>query len=266
MATLPGKTGTGKTADLSSVTKGLTPELAALLGDPAMDDFIKKLTKANEAYRTGGRHDPEMGAVSTNMQTGERRMVLPPSKGRKDLTSEQMYQGRPKKNKRQNALAQSLAEQEMTFQSTNEEPLPLRPEAQMGPGVPIPGMNEVLGAERAPEAIVRAQSVPGNARPDAMRTMMRKVEEKGLITPRNVPLGMPDYDLNGGQGGAMAGVDTVAGTEAIQQQMQEAVQTFETTGRMPDGSNEVVLNFIRLYGKDHPLYKRMAELSATGRQ
>jgi hypothetical protein len=263
MATLPGKQ--GPTADLSAVTSGLTPELAALLGDPKMDQFIKDLTKAHRAYSTGGRHDPEMGAISTNMQTGERRMVLPPSKGRKDLTNEQMYQGRPKKNKRGNALTQSLAEQELTYQSTVDDPQQLRPEAQMGPGVPIPPESEVLGRDRMGEAIIRAQAVPGAGRTDSQRKLMRNIDEKRLVTPRNVPLGMEDYDLNQGRGGQMQGVDTVAGTEALEQEMASAVQEFETTGRMPANSNATVMNFIRLYGKDHPLYKRMAELAAQGR-
>jgi hypothetical protein len=304
MATIPGKSGAGSNvADLTGVAGNLTPELAALLGDPALDDFLKKLSKAHKAYNSSGRHDPEMGAVSQKVggnprkagprptgneaeprsdgkiyrvATGQpdpgvratsedRRMMIPPSKGRDELTNKQMYQGRPKKQKG-NALMQSLAEQELTYESTPEDPQQLRPEAQLGPGVPIPGMDERLGKDRTAEAILRMQSIPGAQRNQAAQTAMRRIEDKGQISPRNVPLGMPDYDLNMGQGGQMEGVDTVAGTEALQMQMQEAVQQFETTGQMPANANTMVPEFVRIFGKDHPLFKRMLEIRASSGQ
>lgn len=252
MATLPGKTGPG--SNVAKVpTSNVSPEIAALLGDPKFEQFLKAMGKAYQSYNSGGRNNPAMGAVSTNMQTGEERMIMPPSQGRPPLPKEVMYKGRPKKGGG-TALGQSLAEQEMIYDSQGD----LSETAQLGPGVPVPPPGAQVN-EMGP-ALIRAMATNS---PEGGKTLA-KAREKGLVTPRNVPLGMEDYDLNQGRGGQVQGVDTVAGTEQVEQDMAAAVQEFETTGRMPDGSNQTVLDFIRLYGKDHPLYKRMQEVAGGG--
>lgn len=260
MATLPGKSGPGSNvADLSSKSGNLTPELAELLGDPQFETFLKSLAKAHKSYNSSGRHDSNMAAVSNNMQTGERRAMIPPSAGRKELTNKQMYAGRPKAKKGGNALdAMSLAEQEMTYESTPENPQALRPEAMLGPGVPIPGEGEVLGKGREAEAMLRAQAIPSAGRSDSTSKMLGGLKERGLVSPRNVPLGMPDYDLNQGQGGEIPGVETTAGEAALLGDMQGMVETMEAGGRPPDNSAALVTQFLKKYGKEHPLYQRMA--------
>jgi hypothetical protein len=251
MATLPGKQqGPG----------AMTPELQRLLLSQTPIEVLEAEMKARRdaGFKTPfqpGQHDPGMGAVQTDTKTGERRMLIPPSSGRKPLPANVKYKGRPKKGRGSNALTRSLAEDEGLIYDSEAG---LSEASRPGPGVPILPMD--VEAKTGPEAIIRAQSIPSDQRNQTVNKMLAGAKERNLITSRNVPLGMPDYDLNRGQGGAIEGVDTVAGQEALQGSMQQLVQTIETTGSMPPNANDTIMEFARVYGRDHPLFKHMTKL------
>jgi hypothetical protein len=271
MATLPGS------REKANSDLRMSPELLQeLLGDPAVKRKAEEIQRKLNKQTVGGRDkgyvegldadgnptmfepNPNRGTVSTNMSTGERRMLIPPADGRKAIPKEEMYKPRPSKSalKKKRLPGQSLAEQEMVYDIEGG----LTPEAQLGPGAPIIPYGQE--AQDHPENILRAQATNT---PEA-KNLVDAYKKKGMISPRNVPIGMEDYDINQGRGGQVPGVDTVAGTAAVEEEMAMAVQEFEATGRMPDGSDKTVMQFIRLYGRDHPLYKRMAELADVNRQ
>lgn len=176
-------------------------------------DLIKQLQALMSGIGTGGatsfgRHDPYMGSVSNDMQSGGRRMMIPPSRGRDMLNRKEMYQ--------------------------DGKGGALRPEVQLGEGVPL----DSLDPNQLVDAILMLQSGPvsptattdinsiertksGNmAQNDTQKALNRAKSSRGKNVPvmsdRNVPLGMDDYDLN--QGSDEAELDAVSnsmGTDPI---------------------------------------------------
>lgn len=157
-----------------SISRGQAPTAQ---GTTAPADLIKQLqalmqpaARLAETSTSGGRHDPYMGSVSNDMQTGSRRMVLPPSRGRDEFA------------------ADAVPPMGAGVSLDNLDPTQLIDQILMLQSGPVSHKADTPVGDIA-------RTKKGNMSQNIGQKALNKVKREGAMSDRNIPTGMSDYDV-----------------------------------------------------------------------